>query len=72
MGNFRFRLVFQISRYINDQSKLGIAQIEAKDQIKIFYFSSFGLGSLGGHWGSKSKHFQTKINYIPKMKLLIP
>ena len=29
MGNFRFRLVFQISRYTIDQSKLGIAQIEA-------------------------------------------
>ena len=28
MGNFRFRLVFQISRYTINQSKLGIAQIE--------------------------------------------
>ena len=29
LGNFRFRLVCQISRYIDEQSKLGIAQIEA-------------------------------------------
>ena len=29
MGNIRFRLVFQISRYIDDQSKLAIAQIKA-------------------------------------------
>ena len=62
MGNFRFRLVLKISRYIIDQSELKIAQIEAYDPIKIFYFASLGLGSLGGIWGhlgSKSKHFQT-------------
>ena len=62
MSNFRFRLVFQISRYTIDQSKLGIAQIEALNQIKNFYYVSLGLGSLGGicgHLGSKSKHFKT-------------
>ena len=47
MDNFWFRLVFQISRYTIDQSKLGIPQIEAMDRIKIFYFESLELGSLG-------------------------
>ena len=45
-----------------DQSELVIAQIKAEDLIKLFYFASWGLGSLGGIWGhlgSKSKDFQT-------------
>ena len=48
MGNFRFKIVFEISRQIIDQSELDIAQIEAKDRIKVFYFANWGLGSLGG------------------------
>ena len=62
MGNFRFRLIFQISRYTIDQPKFRIAQIEAEEQIKIFNFANLGLRSLGGIWGhlgSKSKHFKT-------------
>ena len=47
MGNFRFWLVLQISRYIIDQWELGIAQIEAKDQIKVLDFATWGLGQLG-------------------------
>ena len=56
----RFQLVFQKSCYIIDQSKLGIAQIEALDLIKLLYFASWELGSLEGfwgHWGSKFKPF---------------
>ena len=48
MAHFRFRFVFIISRYIMDQSELVIAQIKAEDLIKVFYFASWGLGSLGG------------------------
>ena len=69
MGNFRFRIVFEISRQLIDQSELEIAQIEAKDKIKVFYFANWGLVSLWdiwGHLGSKSKDFQTWPNYIPK------
>ena len=44
MGNFRFKLVFQISRYKIDQSKLTIAQIEALNRLKSFYFASLELG----------------------------
>ena len=62
MAHFRLRFVFIISRYIMDQSELVIAQIKAEDLIKVFYFASWGLGSLGGIWGnlgSKSNYFQT-------------
>ena len=44
MAHFRFSIVFEISRYIIDQSALGIAQIEAKDLIKVFDFASWGMG----------------------------
>ena len=69
MPHFRFRFVFIISRYIMDQSELVIAQIKAEDLIKVFYFASWGLGSLGGIWGhlgSNYKNVQTWANYIPK------
>ena len=46
LAHFRFRLVFNISRYIIDQSELGIAQIEAYDQIKVLDFASLGFGSF--------------------------
>ena len=60
MANFRFRIIFEISRQILDQSELEIAQIEAKDKIKVLYFA------IWGHLGSKSKDFQSWANYIPK------
>ena len=69
MGNFRFRIVFEISRQLIDQSELVIAQIEAKEKIKVFYFANWGLGHFGIFGvilGSKSKDFQTWANYIPK------
>ena len=53
MGNLRFWLVFQISRYTIDQSKLGIAKIEADDKIQIFKFASLNgvedcFGTISG------------------------
>ena len=74
MAHFRFRFVFIISRYIMDQSELVIAQIKAEDLIKVFYFASWGLGSLGVFGvigGQNSNIFNLDSLYI-KMKLLLP
>ena len=71
-GTFPVWAFFETSRHVIDQSKLGKAQIEARDQIKIFDFASWGLGSLGsicGHLGSNYKNFQTWTSYIPNETL---
>ena len=61
MGNFRFRLVSKISPYTMNLSKLKIAQIEVYDQIKIFYFASWGhLGVFGVIWGQNPKIFKPR------------
>ena len=53
MANFRFRINFEISRQILDQSELAIAQIEAKDKIKVLFFLQFGV-----IWGQNQKIFK--------------
>ena len=58
MAYFRFRLVSLITRHLIDQSELRIAQIEAYDLIKVFDFSNWGLGSLGGIWGHLGSNYK--------------
>ena len=66
VASFRFYGQLPVQNYflnisaILDQSELEIAQIEAKDKIKVLYFA------IWGHLGSKSKDFQSWANYIPK------
>ena len=55
IGHFRFRLVLNLARYIINQSELGIAQVQAKYPIRVFYFASWGSGLLLGNWGQNKK-----------------
>ena len=67
MGYFKFKVVFVKSRYIIGESELGIAQVEAYDQIKVFLFSKL-VGSLG----DKIQKYSNLNKLYIKMKLLVP
>ena len=65
MANFRFRIIFEISRQILDQSELEIAQIEAKDKLKVLFFCNLGS------FGVKIKRFSKLGKLYTKMELLV-
>ena len=74
MGNFRLRLYFTyLVTQLTNQSLTNQSSNWSLGPDKVFLFSKFWVGSLGGIWdhlGSKSKHFQTWTNYIPKWNSL--